>query len=75
MKIDYAMSRTCFTEYDFFRWIARFLECSLSAAGANFGICDALRDLVPFVQFKNLKNTHRVVLLLVKLQAKSLQLY
>ena len=31
--------------------------------------CDALHDLVPFVQFKNLKNTHAGVLLLVKLQA------
>ena len=38
--------------------------------------CDALRDLVPFVQFKNrAKNTYGGVLLLVKLQAKSLQLY
>ena len=37
--------------------------------------CDALRDLVPFVQFKTVKNTHGGVLLLVKLQAKSLQLY
>ena len=26
-------------------------------------ICDALRDLVTFVQFKNLKNTHGGVLL------------
>ena len=32
----------------------------------------ALRDLVPFVQFKNAKNTHGGVLLLVKLQALSL---
>ena len=32
-------------------------------------ICDALRDLVPFVQFKKLeKNTHGGVLILVKLQ-------
>ena len=38
--------------------------------------CDALRDLIPFVQFKKLKNTHGGVLLLVKLQvAESLQLY
>ena len=34
-------------------------------------ICDALRDLVPFVQFKKLECTHEGVLLLVKLQAKS----
>ena len=26
-------------------------------------ICDALRDLVPFVHFKNVKNTHGGVLL------------
>ena len=32
-------------------------------------IGDALRDLVPFVQLKKCKNTHRGVLLLVKLQA------
>ena len=32
-------------------------------------ICDALRDLVPFVQFKNVKNIHGEVSLLVKLQA------
>ena len=29
-------------------------------------ICDALRDLVAFVQFKKRKNTHGRVLLLVK---------
>ena len=28
-------------------------------------ICDELRDLVAFVQFKNVKNTHGGVLLLV----------
>ena len=32
-------------------------------------ICGVLRDLVPFVQFKNMKNTHGGVLILVKLQA------
>ena len=30
--------------------------------------CDALRDLVPFAQFKNVKNTLVGFLLLVKLQ-------
>ena len=30
-------------------------------------ICDAFRDLVPFIQFKNMKNAHGKVLLLVKL--------
>ena len=32
--------------------------------------CDALRNLVPFVQFKNQKKNNEEVLLLVKLQAK-----
>ena len=30
-------------------------------------VCDALRDFEPFVQFKNVKNRHGGVLLLVKL--------
>ena len=34
----------------------------------SYIICDVLRDLVPFVQFKNVKNTQGGVLLLVKLQ-------
>ena len=34
-------------------------------------ICDALRDLVPSVQFKNVKNTHGGVLILVKLQTSA----
>ena len=34
-------------------------------------ICDALLDLVPFVQFKKSKNTHGRVLILVKLQANT----
>ena len=40
-------------------------------------MCDALRDLISFVQFKNMKNIHGGVSLLVKLQAEawSLQLY
>ena len=38
-------------------------------------ICDALRNFVSFEQFKKRENTHGGVLLLVKLQAKSLQLY
>ena len=32
--------------------------------------CDALRNLVPFVQFKNPKENNEEVLLLVKLHAK-----
>ena len=31
-------------------------------------LCDILRDLVPFVQFQHVKNTHGGVLLLVKCQ-------
>ena len=34
-------------------------------------ICVALRDSVPFVQFKKRENTHGGVLLVVKLQVKS----
>ena len=36
--------------------------------------CAALRDLVPFVQYKKRENTHGRVLLLVKLQANTLPL-
>ena len=35
---------------------------------------DVLHELVPFIQFENVKNTHGGVLLLVKSQAKSLYL-
>ena len=37
--------------------------------------CDALHGLVPFVRFKKRENTYGGVVPLVKLQAKSLQLY
>ena len=37
-------------------------------------ICDALCDLVPIVQTKNVKNTHEEVLLLIKLQASDCNL-
>ena len=33
--------------------------------------CDALRDLVPFVQFKKRESTHGGVLILVKLQTSA----
>ena len=39
----------------------------------NFGymtVCDVLRDLIPFVQFKKRENTHGGALLLVKLHAE-----
>ena len=39
-------------------WAKNILYVSLK-------IFDALRDLIPFVQFKNVKNTHRGLLLLV----------
>ena len=38
-------------------------------------IRDALRDFVPFVQFKNLKNSHGGVLLFVNLTLTFLKLY
>ena len=38
-------------------------------------ICDALRDLVPFVQFKKREKHPWRSVRLVKLQAKGLQLY
>ena len=34
-------------------------------------MCDALRNLVLFAQFKKRENTHKGVLLLVKLRAKA----
>ena len=34
-------------------------------------ICDALRDFVAFLQFRNVKNTHGGVLLLVKFQVSA----
>ena len=47
----------------------------LNKIPTNNYLCDALPDLVPFAQFKKRENTHGEVLLLVKLQTKSLQLY
>ena len=38
-------------------------------------ICDPLCNLVPFVQFKNIKNTHGGVLPLVKLRTESYLYY
>ena len=38
---------------------------------AQSHMCGALRNLVPFAQFKTVKNTHEGVLLLVKLQAET----
>ena len=34
-----------------------------------------MRNLVPFVQIKNMKNTHGGVLVLVKLQALAIQVF
>ena len=58
-------------EVDVLKWCLGFKEFH----SFFFSICDAFRDLVPFVQFKTLENTHGGVLLSVKLQVKSLQLY
>ena len=44
------------------------------ASAIFFIICDALHDLVPFIQLKNVKNTHGGVLLLVKFQLKPVAL-
>ena len=44
-------------------------EERLTREHENLIICGALRDLVPFVQFKKVKNTHGGVLILVTLQA------
>ena len=38
-------------------------------------ICDTLNNLVSFLRFKTRENAHAGVLLLVKMQAFSLQLY
>ena len=43
--------------------------CITIIESRNDDLFVALRDLVPFLQFKNVKNTHGGVLLLVKLQA------
>ena len=48
-------------------WYFKGYKKSLRWFTFNFSvifICDALRSLVPFVQFKNVKNTHGGVLLL-----------
>ena len=39
------------------------------AVRLGINLCGVLRDLVPFVLFKNVKNNHGGVLLLLKLQA------
>ena len=45
--------------------------CTLIYTVSKKSICDALRDLVSFVQFKNVENTHGGVLIVVKLHAKT----
>ena len=56
---------SCSSDSFFYFWIYVCLcVCFLS-------IWDTLRDLVPLVQFKKMKNIHRGVLLLVKLQTKA----
>ena len=48
-----------------------FLSIGIEKAFTNMKeiLCDALQDLVHLHNLKNVKNTHGVVLLLVKLQA------
>ena len=48
----------------------RSLQCILKVC---FLICDAMRDLLPFVRIKNVKNTQGLILL-VKLQPKACNL-
>ena len=43
-------------------------KVNLNINNTRMNTLGALRNLVPFVQFKNVKNTHGGVLLLVKLQ-------
>ena len=54
--------------------IFRKPSLNLNFGQGSYLICGALRDLVPLYNFKNEKNTHGGVLILVKFQA-SLQLY
>ena len=49
------------------------MECRNGTVTFGYTICDVLHDLVPFVQFQNMKNTHGRVLLLVKLPATLLK--
>ena len=43
--------------YRFLSHVIQFLVCKFTSSQ----IWDALRNLVPFAQFKNLKNTHEIV--------------
>ena len=40
----------------------------------EINLCNALRDLVPFVQFKKRENTHGGVLLFVKLHVSAFEM-
>ena len=65
---------TCFTQVRVQKTslMERFVHATITQLMSK---CDALRNLVPFVQFKKRENTHGGVLLLVKLQAFRLQLF
>ena len=52
-------------------WLVLIWCVTLALASFYSNICGVLRDLVPFVQLKNVKNTHRGALILVKLQASA----
>ena len=59
---EFVQARTLFTQ---------LLRTASSVLTHSKAICDVLRDLVPFAQFKKRENTHGGVLLLVKLQVFS----
>ena len=48
-------------------YLASTLKISIIEFWVSSDICDALHDLLPFVQLKNVKNTHGGVLILLKL--------
>ena len=60
---------TSFSRFDFVQIMVKGLFSCFLNIQIEKRICDALRDLLPFVQFKNVKNTHGGGLILVKLQA------
>ena len=50
---------------------ARTIRCRIATEPVIKKMCGALRDLVPFVQFKKHEKYHGGVLILVKLQASA----
>ena len=66
--VNYRFLCTCWKPATSQLFMTSSEKISLYLSVEIFWICDALRDLVPFVQFKNVKNTHGGV---VKLQARA----